>query len=93
MDTKKPETTKTRRTHRYRTGCIYSEEQRNLGKGRAQTGRGCSYHYLKGVGKVTSQRRRWVGEIMYYGKRYRFRSTDLRNVQAWLNEMKQRFND
>lgn len=32
-----------------RKGCIYSEEQRNLGKGhRATDGRGSSYHFVKG---------------------------------------------
>ena len=82
-----------RRTRRIRTGCIYSEEQRDLGKGRMQIGRGSSYHFVKGVGKVTSLRRRWVGEITYYGKRYRFRSTNLQNVQAWLRDMTQKFNN
>lgn len=77
-----------------RTGCIYIEEQRNIGKGHMNSGgRGCGYHYVKGVGRVTSLRRRWVAEIMYHRARYRFRSTNLSNVEAWLREMQLKFSN
>jgi hypothetical protein len=35
-----------------RKGCIYIEEQRNLGKGREQNGRGTSGRLVRGVGFV-----------------------------------------
>ena len=76
----------------HRKGCIYSEIQRNY-KGREQRGRGSAGHFVKGVGFVASERRRWVGEICVHYKRYRFRSTSLISVQAWLREMIAKYSD
>ena len=75
-----------------RRGCIYEEEQRNY-KGRAQSGRGTQGRLMKGVGWVSQARRRWVAEISYHGKRFRFRSTDFNNVRSWLNAMSDRYSD
>lgn len=75
-----------------RRGCIYEEEQRNY-KGRAQSGRGTQGRIVKGVGWVSQTRRRWVAEISYHGKRFRFRSTDFNNVRSWLNAMSDRYSD
>lgn len=75
-----------------RKGCIYEEEQRNY-KGRAQSGRGTQGRLMKGVGLVSQTRRRWVAEISYHGKRFRFRSTDFNNVRSWLNAMSDRYSD
>ena len=75
-----------------RKGCIYEEEQRNY-KGRAQSGRGTQCRLMKGVGWVSQTRRRWVAEISYHGKRFRFRSTDFDNVRSWLNAMSDRYSD
>ena len=69
-----------------RIRCIYEDEQRNY-KGRAQSGRGTQGRLVKGVGWVSQTRRRWVAEISYHGKRFRFRSTDFENVMSWLNAM------
>lgn len=69
-----------------RRWCIYEEEQRNY-KGRAQSGRVTQVRLVKGVGWVSQTRRRWVAEISYHGKRFRFRSTDFENVMSWLNAM------
>ena len=75
-----------------RKGCIYEEEQRNY-RGRAQSGRGTQGRLVKGVGWVSQKRRRWVAEISYHGKRFRFRSTDFNNVRSWLNAMSDRYSD
>ena len=75
-----------------RRGCIYEEEQRNY-KGRAQSGRGTQGRLVKGVGWVSQTLRRWVAEISYHGKRFRFRSTDFDNVRSWLNAMSDRYSD
>lgn len=75
-----------------RRRCIYEEEQRNY-KGRAQSGRGTQGRLVKGVGWVSQTRRRWVAEISYHGKRFRFRSTDFDNVRSWLNAMSDRYSD
>ena len=75
-----------------RKGCIYEEEQRNY-KGRVQSGRGTQGRLVKGVGWVSHTRRRWVAEISYHGKRFRFRSTDFNNVRSWLNAMSDRYSD
>ena len=75
-----------------RRGCIYEEEQRNY-KGRAQSGRGTQGRLMKCVGWVSQTRRRWVAEISYHGKRFRFRSTDFNNVRSWLNAMSDRYSD
>ena len=75
-----------------RRGCIYEEEQRNY-KGRAQIGRGTQGRLMKGVGLVSQTRRRWVAEISYHGKCFRFRSTDFDNVRSWLNAMSDRYSD
>lgn len=73
-----------------RTGCIYKEFQRNIGK-RESSGRGCMRR-VRGVGLVASGRIRWVGEIHYCGKRYRMRSTSFSNVRSWLDGMVNKFN-
>lgn len=75
-----------------RKGCIYSEEQRNV-KGRAARGRGQQGRCVRGVGWVAQTRRRWVAEISYKRKRYRFRSTNFENVRAWLRAMSDRLSD
>ena len=75
-----------------RKGCIYEEEQRNY-RGRAQSGRGTQGRLMKGVVWVSQKRRRWVAEISYHGKRFRFRSTDFDNVRSWLNAMSDRYSD
>ena len=75
-----------------RRGRIYEEEQRNY-KGRAQSGRGTQGRLVKGVGLVSQTRSRWVAEISYHGKRFRFRSTDFNNVRSWLNAMSDRYSD
>lgn len=60
---------------RKRRGCIYSEEQRNLGRA----------SFRRGVGYVS--RTRWVAEISIFGKRHRFRSTNYGNCRRWLDSM------
>lgn len=75
-----------------RKGCIYAELQRNVGKGR-DAGQLHSPRYIKGVGIRDTGRIRFVGEISYQGKRYRFRSTNARNVTEWLNKASKRFSD
>lgn len=75
-----------------RTGTLYTEFQRNLGKG-GRGGELQGYRYVKGVGRVTGGRLRWVAEISYHNKRYRFRSTNYGNVRQWLDAMLKRFND
>ena len=75
-----------------RRGCIYEEDQRNH-RGRAQSGRGTQGRLMKGVGWVSQTRRRWVAEISYHGKRFRFRSTDFENVRSLLNAMSDRYSD
>lgn len=76
-----------------RRGCIYQEEQRSFGKGCRNSKGLTSIHFVKGVGRVRSPRLRWVGEISYYRKRYRFRSTNYNNVVSWLQAMRARFSD
>ncbi|WP_337641651.1 hypothetical protein [Prevotella sp.] len=76
-----------------RKGCIYIEEQRNLGKGREQNGRGTSGRLVRGVGFVGQTRRRWVCEFSYHRKRIRFRSTCFGNVVAWRLMMQHRLSD
>lgn len=63
---------------RQRTGYIYSEF---TNKGR------CSIKAAQG-GIVKCYR--WVGEVTVNGKRHRFRSTNLMNVRAWVNDMIER---
>lgn len=77
---------------RKRTGCIYVEIQRNTGK--SNNGGGLHQpRYIRGVGRRYHWRFRYVGEISYHGKRYRFRSTNYRNVDAWIKRMTTRFSD
>lgn len=73
---------------RKRTGTIYVEVQRNLGKSRNSSGN-FGRSFVKGVGLV--QRRRYVAEIMVMGKRYRFRSTNYYNCKWWLSQMVNRY--
>lgn len=60
---------------RYRTGYIYEEFTYK--------------RYVRGVGLCW--RRRFVAEIQVAGKRFRCRSTNPRNVQAWLNDMLEKY--
>lgn len=69
-----------------RTGTIYLEQQRNVGRGR---GRGCAVSYLRGVGQVI--RGRWVAEISVKNKRYRFRSTNYDNCRWWIQMMCEKY--
>ncbi len=71
-------------------GCIYQEIQRNTGR---RSEGFSSVRYVRGVGRVDCGRYRWVGVIVHHGKRYRFRSTNLGNVQHWLNIMSEKFSD
>lgn len=63
-----------------RRGTIWSEM---TNKGR------CSTKYVKGAKPVYCFR--WVGAIQVYGKRYKFRSTNRDNVEAWLEDMRRKF--
>lgn len=63
-----------------RTGCIYSEM---TNKGR------CSTRYVRGAAPIFTFR--WVGEITVHGKRYRVRSTSLRNIEAWIEDMRRKY--
>lgn len=74
-----------------RKGCIYSEMRYD--KGREQLGCGSAGHFVRGVGFVMSERRRWVAEISIHNKLYRRRSVHLSTVQAWLNEMIAKYSD
>ncbi len=60
-----------------RTGCIYSEFT-NSGRR--------SMRFARGSNKPVYSSR-WVGEIEIGCKRYRFRSTNLKNVEAWVQRM------
>lgn len=40
---------------------------------------------------VVSKTHRWVGEITVGYKRFRFRSTNLRNVEAWVRMMVEKY--
>lgn len=68
-----------------RTGSIY-EEYTNPGNVHA-AGR-----FVRGVGLV-SYKHRFVAEITVLGKRYRFRSTNIDNCRAWLNDMVEKYKD
>lgn len=65
-----------------RHGYIYSE-MTNHGR--------CSTKLVKGAPPVYCFR--WVGEIMVNGKRFRFRSTNRDNVEAWLEDMRRKYAD
>lgn len=69
------------RAYRPYKGCIYPDFSSSGSKG---------YSYVRGVGRVNW--RRWVGEIIYHGKRYRCRSKDLRKVERWREDMCNKFN-
>ncbi|MDE7440913.1 MAG: hypothetical protein K2M69_01950 [Muribaculaceae bacterium] len=64
---------------RERTGTIYSE-MTNKGRSSVRYKRGCEPIYCF----------RWVGEITINGKRYRCRSANRANVEAWLDSMLQK---
>lgn len=70
-----------------RRGCIYSEMTYDVRrKGRESSG-------LTNYGcRSVAKKFRWVAEIRYHGKRYRFRSTNFNNVRAWLDDMVRKFN-
>lgn len=74
-----------------RTGCLYQEIQRNVGKRRQSELSG--NRYVRGVGFVRSSRYRWVAEISCHNKRYRFRSTNFDNARQWLELQSQRLSD
>ena len=78
---------------RYRTGCIYKELQRNLGKGRDTGAHSTSRMLVRGVGYVTTSRYRWVCEFYYHNKRHRFRSTNFCNVVKQMMHWREVFND
>lgn len=65
-----------------RTGCIYSEM---TNKGR------CSAKYTRGSKPIYCFR--WVGEISVNGKRYRKRSASKNDIEFWLENMRNRYND
>lgn len=68
-----------------RNGCIYREIQRNTGKGR-------DMGELRNAGD-RRPRYRWVVEIVYRRRRYRFRSTNYLNAVRMLHDMRVRFSD
>lgn len=68
-----------------RKGCLYREWQRNSGKGH-------SLGELRNGGD-RRPRFRYVCEISYRGRRYRFRSTNFCNAVRALNEMSVRYSD
>ncbi len=72
-----------------RTGCLYTEIQRNKGRGSGELHSG---RLVSGVGYVETSRIRWVAVIYYHGTRYRFRSTNYGNVRRWLEAMVEKFN-
>lgn len=74
---------------RRRTGYLYTEIQRNTGRGSGELHSG---RLVSGVGYVETSRIRWVAVIYYHGTRYRFRSTNYGNVRRWLEAMVGKFN-
>ena len=68
-----------------RTGCIYEEETCD-GRHRRESSM-AAVRYMKGVGRVVGTKRRWVGVITVNYKRYRFRSTNRANVEAFIQDM------
>ena len=76
-----------------RRGCIYMEYH-NRGRNRGGThDNHAGWHRVRGVGMTRNYLYRWVAEISYYGKRYRCRSAHYDRVHAWLDDMKQKFNN
>lgn len=73
-----------------RKGCIYSEFH-NRGRNRNPSVGGSVLR--KGVGLIRGGSMRWVAEISYHGKRYRCRSYYYDRVEAWLKDMREKFND
>lgn len=65
-----------------REGTIYKELQRSRRGGELSGDR-----YVKGVGRVTASRWRWVAEISWNSRRYRFRTTNYSNARFWLDCM------
>lgn len=63
-----------------RTGCIYFEM---TNKGR------CSTRYVRGAKPIYTFR--WVGEMTVQGKRFRLRSNSLRKVEAWIEDMRRKY--
>lgn len=79
-----------RNTGKMRTGTIYVElTTPAVQKHRRSVGTGL--RFVRGVGMVVT--RRWVAEIEIYGRRYRYRNTDIRACQWWLNSIISRFAD
>lgn len=64
----------------YYRGCIYQEIQTSHGNSGT-----FGMRAVRGVGLVPVHK--WVGEITICGHRYRFRSTNYRNVRWWLDRM------
>ena len=69
-------------------GCIYPDFST---RGRGRGSGSCGYRNVRGVGRVNC--RRWVAEIKYHGKRYRCRSTIRNDVERWLEDMCNKFNE
>lgn len=76
-----------------RRGCIYMEyHSRGRNRG-SNTEIRAGWHRVRGVGMTRNYLYRWVTEISYFGKRYRCRSAHYDRVHAWLEDMKQKFNN
>ncbi len=82
---------KTGRGRKPRTGYIYEEETCDGRHRRESTT--SAVRYVKGVGRVVGTKRRWVGVITIYRKRYRFRSTNRANVEAFIRMMIARYGE
>lgn len=76
-----------------RRGCIYMEYH-NRGRNRgSNTEIRAGWHRVRGVGMTRNYLYRYVAEISYFGKRYRCRSAHYDRVHAWLEDIKQKFNN
>lgn len=54
---------------------------------------GCIYQEYYNPGNNKPRKQRYVAELKYHGKRFRFRSTNPMNVDAWLQDMKAKIAD
>ena len=77
-----------------RSGCIYKELHNHGRRSNGSSdGNNCSLRRVKGVGMVKVSGYRWVGEMTVNRKRYRCRSYDRSKVEAWLNDMREKYGD
>lgn len=77
-----------------RSGCIYKELHNHGRRSNGSSdGNACSLRRVNGVGMVKVSGYRWVGEMMVNRKRYRCRSADKSKVEAWLNDMREKYGD